>query len=79
MARGGSTLQMTKKIKKSKIKKFGSYALANLWYGIMRGIGTALGFSGIAVVLIFVVQFIPLTSIPIIGDIIQGIINSARG
>jgi|GEM_PF-5189904 len=64
--------------RKKKKKPFGKTLLKNLFLGIIRGIGMALGFSGIAVVLIFIARFIPITEIPLIGDIIKAIINSGN-
>lgn len=52
--------------------------LQNLAFGIIRGFGMALGFSGLAVILLFIMQFIPLTAIPIIGDIVNAVIKRAN-
>jgi hypothetical protein len=47
-------------------------------FGVVRGIGMAVGFSGIAVVLLYIVRFLPLQNIPLIGDLIRAIIQSQR-
>lgn len=38
----------------------------------------AAGFSGIAVILLYVVKYVPLQNIPVIGDIIKAIIAIPR-
>jgi hypothetical protein len=48
--------------------------LSNLLFGIVRGVGMAVGFSGIAVVLIFLTRFLPLGDIPFLSDLIDRMI-----
>lgn len=38
----------------------------------------AVGFSGIAVVLLYIIKFIPLLNIPLIGEIIRAIIEQPK-
>ncbi|HEY8390421.1 MAG TPA: DUF5665 domain-containing protein [Clostridia bacterium] len=78
MARGFSYNQKTRKFRTSKFKRVRINLFSSFVFGVVRGLGMAVGFSGIAVVLLYVVQFLPLQNIPIIGDLIKAIIAIPR-
>ncbi|MCL2751977.1 MAG: DUF5665 domain-containing protein [Firmicutes bacterium] len=65
----------TKKIKNTRLRKVGGGLAANLAFGLVRGIGMAAGFSGIAVILLFLMRFLPLDKIPLVGDIVRKIVG----
>jgi len=79
MARIYNTPRIPVRVPKTPKRKVKINIAYNLFLGIMRGLGTVLGISGVAVVLIFVARFIPITEIPFIGPLIQGIINNKGG
>ena len=67
-----------RRLRVSKYRKVKMNMLSNMMFGIIRGFGMAIGFSGLAFILLFIAQFIPLQKIPIIGDILVSIINKNR-
>ncbi len=78
MARGYSYNQKPKKFGSSKFRRIKINLFSSFMFGVVRGIGMAVGFSGIAVVLLYIVRFLPLQNIPLIGDLIRAIIQSQR-
>lgn len=67
---------VSRRVRNVKRANIYSGIFSSFFYGIFRGIGMAAGFSGIAAILIFVIRYLPLHKIPVIGDIIMAIINS---
>ena len=78
MARGYSYNQKPKKFGSSKFRRIKINLFSSFIFGVVRGLGMAAGFSGIAVVLLYIVRYVPLQNIPIIGDIIRAIIANPR-
>lgn len=78
MARGFSHNQKPKKFRSSRFKRVKINLFSSFIFGMVRGLGMAAGFSGIAVVLLYIMRYVPLQNIPIIGDIIRAIIANPR-
>ncbi|HEY8419269.1 MAG TPA: DUF5665 domain-containing protein [Clostridia bacterium] len=76
MARVFSYNQKPSKYKYSKFKRIRSNLLSSFMFGVMRGLGMAVGFSGLAVILLYIIRFIPLYDIPILGEIVRAIIEN---
>jgi hypothetical protein len=49
--------------------------LVNLWAGIARGFGMAIGFTVLAALVIYILQKIIILNIPVIGDFIADIVK----
>lgn len=47
----------------------------NFWSGVARGLGTAIGFTILAAVVLYFLQHIILLNLPIIGDFIADIVQ----
>lgn len=77
MAKSYTNRRNVRRIRVPKFRSLRVNILSNLAFGVMRGIGMALGFSGLAVVLIFLLKFLPLQDIPLIGDIVNAIIKGS--
>ncbi|HEY8423828.1 MAG TPA: DUF5665 domain-containing protein [Clostridia bacterium] len=78
MARVFSFNQKPLRYKYSKFKRIRSNLISSFIFGVIRGLGMAVGFSGIAVVLLYIIKFIPLLNIPLIGEIIRAIIEQPK-
>lgn len=76
MAKGYITGQKVRRVRAVKMRNIRITLFASLMYGIVRGIGMAIGFSGLAVVLIYITKWIPVQNIPFLQDLIDAIVNS---
>jgi len=78
MARVFSYNQKPQKYRTSKLGRIKINIFSSFIFGVIRGLGMAVGFSGIAVVLLYLIRYVPLHNIPIIGEIIWAIIENLR-
>ncbi|MGI6436109.1 MAG: DUF5665 domain-containing protein [Syntrophomonadaceae bacterium] len=47
----------------------------NFWSGIARGLGMAIGFTILAAVVLYFLQYVILLNVPVIGDFIADIVQ----
>ncbi len=52
--------------------------LNNFLAGLARGVGSAIGFSVLSAVLIYLISQLASRNLPIIGDILQEIVNTIK-